>query len=101
MMLGVAREVVAPDFFQDAIARDHLFGAAHQVFQQVTLLGGEFDQATVAEHLAGTAIQRQVSKLQCVGVGFLGAAQVGAEAGQQFLNAKGLDEADSWAIATS
>src|SRR5437868_15061058 len=57
--VGLRIEVQIPDSFEQHGARDDLAGPAHQVFQQLELLGGEVDVLAGAHDASGEQVEFQ------------------------------------------
>src|SRR5690606_14146057 len=87
-----AARVLGPDLLLDLEAVEDLAWVAGEELEQLELLGRELDAPPVAEHLAALEVDHQVGHPHLAGDGRVHAPEVRADAGQQLLDAEGLDE---------
>src|SRR3954468_2858591 len=84
--------VVAPDLFQQPLARDHDALVAHEVLEQLELALGQLDGAVAAHDLVRVRVQREVGDDERGRAAGRPAPQGGAQAREQLLPLEGLDE---------
>src|SRR6478752_1467282 len=84
--------VVAPDLFEEALARHDDPLVAHQVLEQLELALRQLDHAIATRDLVRVRVQREVGDDQRGGAARRAAPQQGAQPGQQLLALEGLDE---------
>src|SRR4051812_24071739 len=84
--------VVAPDLFEEALARDDDALVAHEVLEQLELALRQLDRAVAARDLMRIRVQREVGDDERRAAARRPAAQQRAQAGEQLLALERLDE---------
>lgn len=94
--LAIARELVAPDVFEQDVAGVHAAREGQQVGEEVELANGQLDVAAIEHHAARGAVDAELSDGVALGDGlglvgvWGGPAQDGVDAGQDLANRKRL-----------
>jgi hypothetical protein len=91
------RIIPAPDDIQQPFAADEFVRVRHQIFKQKNRFGGERDFFVLQIDTAGAAVEPERAAIEGLGGGKgrltgAGAAQDGADAGNEFVRVEGLVE---------
>ena len=91
---GGGEGAVAPDDIEEAFAGDGLAGVFGEESEDGKFLGGAMERLTAAMECLRGEIDLDIAEMEVAegGVFAAGAAQEGADAGEEFLGAEGLDE---------
>src|ERR1017187_7232462 len=90
--IGEGIEVLVPDVLRDLLAAHHAIFVKHQKFQQRILLGGEADGLAGAGDGVAGGVQREIADAADLRAQHFGAAQQGAQTGQELLEVDRLGE---------
>jgi len=91
-VFGLVYGVSAPDGGEQGAMGDDLAVVAGQVGDELEFFGGEVDGASLDGDGVGDGVDEEVSGLNGAGGALRGAAEVGADAGEEFVVAEGLGD---------
>src|SRR6185369_4921414 len=88
----IAIEILVVNVLDQLGATDHLALVVHEVGEELVLLRGELDRLAALGHFAGARVEANVAGVELARRVPRGAADQGAEAGDQFLRLERLSE---------
>lgn len=89
---GIGEGFIAPDGVEDLIAGEGAIGILEEVDEEVVLGGGELDLLAAAGDDAAVDVDFGIGELEDLGLFGGGAAQEGANAGEELAAAEGFDD---------